>query len=512
MFPQPMAPNRALLKKSFLNDRQQTTVSQLSFADKIDLSRWKSVPVSKPSCPYGSIYYEETPAFGLRTILCHSISVWPILAVENMSGEKVYISGPHKYGALNLKSKVEFGHYNPKFVDWAIDNLIPDYQQNDTYYLWLGMYEGYLKPVLQASMKSYYDLEENEDYRRKEIEKYKSELFDQRGYYSSRWQQIKGDVYADGSQMYAFWIRRYIDGSATKIGSQLERFFKTFDIKFLNQARSEFGLDELKGLATAPALTDNDFAADLEKLELIGSLDAKISFLQSIRYNYSKPEQVSKILIKIGDLRPRSKGSSAFMSEDFYSPGSANGYIHHELSGDMIYTGAEYAEVIKLYPKTIFSEKASFKMLSIYQGGECEGEVGCEIDMRSRREIIFISEHPGSVHVIELLRQLEKLFDTYIKQIRITEKAEDYTQIDMQYTLKRALNSLKKATRNSSEDAKSFADYYNGLFYLKTNDLATAEIHFQDALDLENVVDMRYVKLAQEKLSSLQLNKTPTSE
>ncbi len=46
--------------------------------------------------------------------------------VESAVGVKVFLSGPHRNGALDFKATREFGHYNPEFLRRVIDTLLGD--------------------------------------------------------------------------------------------------------------------------------------------------------------------------------------------------------------------------------------------------------------------------------------------------------------------------------------------------------------------------------------------------
>jgi hypothetical protein len=46
--------------------------------------------------------------------------------MEAISGLHMFVSGPHnQQQELNFSDPVEFGHYNPKFLDWVDDHIIP---------------------------------------------------------------------------------------------------------------------------------------------------------------------------------------------------------------------------------------------------------------------------------------------------------------------------------------------------------------------------------------------------
>ncbi len=67
--------------------------------------------------------------FGLRGLACTANSARPLGGVAEAAGVPVFVSGPHAPGiaglGLDLSNSREFGHYNPAFVSWAVENGIP---------------------------------------------------------------------------------------------------------------------------------------------------------------------------------------------------------------------------------------------------------------------------------------------------------------------------------------------------------------------------------------------------
>lgn len=60
---------------------------------------------------------------GLRSNYVIIRNVLSIKALEAMAGTPVFLKGPHKNGKLDLHSKTEFGHYNPRFLMWLAKEM-----------------------------------------------------------------------------------------------------------------------------------------------------------------------------------------------------------------------------------------------------------------------------------------------------------------------------------------------------------------------------------------------------
>jgi hypothetical protein len=70
--------------------------------------------------------------FGFRYLYCSIRSAISFDKLQNIADLKVYLpGGPHDGKELNLKDPVQFGHYNPEFLDWVDRNIIPD--RNDAW-------------------------------------------------------------------------------------------------------------------------------------------------------------------------------------------------------------------------------------------------------------------------------------------------------------------------------------------------------------------------------------------
>ena len=83
---------------------------------------WTGLPATPNACPAAFDYF---PGGGMQIFACHLFSIVPYGRLHELAGMPVFLSGPHTRDALVLDSSTAFGHYNPTFVRWAVDNLVP---------------------------------------------------------------------------------------------------------------------------------------------------------------------------------------------------------------------------------------------------------------------------------------------------------------------------------------------------------------------------------------------------
>lgn len=71
----------------------------------------------------GCRYYLFDTNIGFRYPYCLIRDKLDIGVLSELSGLKIFNSGPHSRVSLNLEHKTKFGHYNPEFVEWLRDTF-----------------------------------------------------------------------------------------------------------------------------------------------------------------------------------------------------------------------------------------------------------------------------------------------------------------------------------------------------------------------------------------------------
>ena len=120
---------------------------------------WQSLPELAKTTPDKAYNKLNTwlPERGLRGLYAKAQFALNLSQLEKVSGHTIYLSGPHKKGQLNLKSRSNFGHYNPKFLQWAAANGIPGLKDVKLRKELQPVYEKFLK----SRARSFYAAQKN---------------------------------------------------------------------------------------------------------------------------------------------------------------------------------------------------------------------------------------------------------------------------------------------------------------------------------------------------------------
>jgi hypothetical protein len=91
--------------------------------------------------------FDYFPDGGYQNFWCHRPTSLTIQSLETRAGVPIFLSGPHGGGAFNSHSKNDFGHYNPAFVRWLGDEVVPKSKNGKTVRATQGMYDAMMKPL-----------------------------------------------------------------------------------------------------------------------------------------------------------------------------------------------------------------------------------------------------------------------------------------------------------------------------------------------------------------------------
>lgn len=155
-----------------------------------------------------------------------------IRILERVTGEQVFLSGPHTGDQLNFAADRGFGYYNPEF--WKRVKTVMAYSlENDAAFQQLGkyVYNQKIGKVAQLYYDSYLYLQNNKTVATKARKDYEAamasgaspgELIQEtfRSYADSR-EELGQDWYIANTAP-GFWIRREIDGTADEIFEVLQ--------------------------------------------------------------------------------------------------------------------------------------------------------------------------------------------------------------------------------------------------------------------------------------------------
>ena len=188
------------------------------------------------------------PECGIRGRYQIAKQVAGISALEALTGEKVFLSGPHSWDTLNFESTNDFGHYNPAFLVKLKELLAGVLADKSTVAELQGAYDKHLKQYLRTFLISY-DVGANN---RKVMDGYlavisrppkargKDEflsppskfLLDSFQEFSDRAGEQGYDLF-EALNCAGFWVRRSIDGTEDEFHELLVMVMGAFDPAFL---------------------------------------------------------------------------------------------------------------------------------------------------------------------------------------------------------------------------------------------------------------------------------------
>ncbi len=188
--------------------------------------------------------FDYFPDGGMRIFSCHGFSLLSYVDLVKKAGVSPFISGPHSDGRLVLDHKSEFGHYNPAFVRWAVDNLVPGAKDDAFRNQTQALYDQKVRPLARTFMVVWRDIKLRPGPFQREIKKLRDALaagsvdrwwYD--GYYDYLDTDTAGrsDFSANGNVVktcVAFWMRRTIEGTAEEFVRGLEKLMKAYDPTF----------------------------------------------------------------------------------------------------------------------------------------------------------------------------------------------------------------------------------------------------------------------------------------
>lgn len=196
--------------------------------------------------------YDYFPDGGMRIFYCHATTFLKLHELQALANMPMFLSGPHENNRLEFGVANDFGHYNPEFVQWLIDNLIPAAKDEDLRRMTQPLYDQYVKPLARTYYHTYQTLLSQPDYFQTQTEQYanlvkshKLPLYHYEQYYDF------ADLYKKGYEgnvvkgAVAFWIRRSIDNTIDQFAAGLEKLLNTYEPMLLQKSTARSSTDVL---------------------------------------------------------------------------------------------------------------------------------------------------------------------------------------------------------------------------------------------------------------------------
>ena len=175
---------------------------------------------------------------GVRTLVCSTSPSLGLGQLEQMSGMRVFLSGPHERQP-NWEART-FGRYNPAFVAWAFNNLVPEKSA-----MTQQAYDRFARVLGRTLLLAYVRLRTNatelnglaNQYRAgtpANLTRYFQDNFDRDA--DLRSIAARGEFTANAFPVaMGFWARRETDGTSALFYAGLQKTLERFDADFLRR-------------------------------------------------------------------------------------------------------------------------------------------------------------------------------------------------------------------------------------------------------------------------------------
>jgi hypothetical protein len=219
---------------------------------------WLKLDKTKNACDE----FDYFPDGGMRNFACHLMSLTSLEFLQEASGLIMFNGGPHQGARLKLDHRYQFGHYNPDFVLWMVDHLVPGAEDAALRRVTQAHYDKYIKPLARIFYATWKKAQEEPQCFRREVERYRAMMEKEtlpEMYYERFFFFMNPDfcTHADKGFDYfykhgfdggysgnvvktcaAFWMRRTIDGTADEFSRGLLKLIKAYDPGLLKAKRS----------------------------------------------------------------------------------------------------------------------------------------------------------------------------------------------------------------------------------------------------------------------------------
>lgn len=250
----------ALVQMYRAEQAEKSAVASLKAEQKAEQARlrddvvdtWKAL--DETPC---SVAFANSSVVGVRLLFCEISHYMDLSRVQQLSGMEVFLpGGPHVLGRPNWRSDT-FGHYNPQFVSWAADNLLPAKTEATQ-----TVYNTYMQRDARIFLIAYMTINSNPKELAKMADIYRSGSFpppDKKGVswlenrffgypidndpdlkslpppeWRGKGASSQTDAYVYCTAM-GFWARRESDGTRTLFYQFLTKMLRTYDSDFLER-------------------------------------------------------------------------------------------------------------------------------------------------------------------------------------------------------------------------------------------------------------------------------------
>lgn len=204
--------------------------------------------------------FDYHPNGGMRIFGCHMASLLTWESLQDLAGVPVFVAGPHTAERLDLDNATSFGHYNPEFVVWAEQALIPGTHDSAFRSRTQPMYDAYVQPLARVHLLVWEKLQENEACMVKERDAYMAATEAGSDGYYERWFWFMNPAFCShtGNESWyfdngfdggvsgnvvktavGFWLRRSVDETADEFAHALVALLQAYDAQWLREHKGQ---------------------------------------------------------------------------------------------------------------------------------------------------------------------------------------------------------------------------------------------------------------------------------
>jgi hypothetical protein len=213
---------------------------------------WVKLPTKGSACADVDLGFDYGIEGGMRNFYCRARQVLPWKTFRDVA-PTIFRAGPHaKDGALELHSERDFGRYDPAFVRWANEHLIPAASDDTLRAATQGIYDAQVKSLAHAYHLVDLVMTANPAWITRERQVYPAvdatgavtvtdvyaatePYYDLLGSADHNWGGFDPNV-VRGATMW--WLRRHEDGTAALWRQGLTKLLVTYDAAWLKATKA----------------------------------------------------------------------------------------------------------------------------------------------------------------------------------------------------------------------------------------------------------------------------------
>ncbi len=265
-------------------EQQRTAAAQRRTVAEMLNASWKAATFfvdEGSNAAFASFQKTRTYIFGTRALYNHLRLFMDLSKLQSLSPVPVFLSGPHHAGSAGQSSSAnrdfnfksyDFGRYNPKFIQWAVDHAIPAAEDESLRRITQPFYDKFLREMSRYYYIVYLDIQAQPRIRKevvprflRDIEKFRKVPFDDKAMGAGPGGYLQNEVFYNYADQFgrfnregkrvtlfpwssgqldpyypnvagAFWVRRMVDETHDAFAGLLRKLLFTYDRKWLSSA------------------------------------------------------------------------------------------------------------------------------------------------------------------------------------------------------------------------------------------------------------------------------------